>query len=487
MENNKKPQKEEKKGITAKKEENFSEWYQDIILKSELADYSAVSGCIVMRPRSYAVWEKVQQIVDKEFKKIGIQNSYFPLFIPESLLSREEEHVEGFTPEVAWVTHAGDTKLSEKLAVRPTSEAIMYDSYSKWIRNWKDLPLKLNQWNNVVRWEFKHPVPFLRGREFLWNEGHNVYSNEKDLEDDRKAILDIYSNFLKDYMALPAMVGRKTNREKFAGAKATYSIELILPNGKAIQGPDFHDDGQNFAKAYDIKFLNKDSKEEYAYQATYAITTRMLGVMFIMHSDNKGLVLPPKLAENKAVIVPILFDESKKDVLKKANEIRKTLSDLNPLLDEREGYSPGWKFNEWELKGIPIRIELGPKDLEKDQVMVARRDNGEKVAVKIKELSKKIPVMLEEMQDALYGKAEKLMKESIVEIKSLAEFHQAIGEKKIVLAPFCEENSCEEKIKEKEEGVKSLNIPLNQKPLKGKTCFSCGKDAKVMCYFGKSY
>lgn len=487
MDERKKPQKEEKKGMTVKKEDNFSEWYQDIILKSELADYSSVSGCIVMRPRSYAIWEKVQQTVDKEFKKIGVQNSYFPLFIPESLLSREEEHVEGFTPEVAWVTHVGETKLSERLAIRPTSEAIMYDSYSKWIRNWKDLPLKLNQWNNVVRWEFKHPVPFLRGREFLWNEGHNVYSNTQDLDEDREKIMKIYSDFLQDYMALPAMLGRKTDKEKFAGAKATYTLELILPNGKAIQGPDFHDDGQNFAKAYDIKFLDKESKEQYAFQATYAITTRMLGVMFMIHSDNKGLVVPPKLADNKVVIVPILFDESRKEVLKKSNEIKKSLAELNPLLDEREDYSPGWKFNEWELKGIPLRIELGPKDLDKDQVMIARRDTGEKIAVKIKDIPKKVQAMLEEMQESLYKKAEKFMIESIVEIKNVAEFHNAIENKKIVLAPFCSETGCEEKIKEKEEGVKSLNIPLNQKPLKGKKCFSCGNEATVICHFGKSY
>ncbi len=480
-------QKEEKKGITVKKEENFSEWYQDLILKSELADYSSVSGCIVFRPRSYAVWEKVQKVIDAEFKKIGIQNTYFPLFIPESLLSREQEHVKGFVPEVAWVTHAGETKLNERLAVRPTSEAIMYESYSKWVRSWKDLPLKLNQWNSVVRWEFKHAVPFLRTREFLWNEGHNVYSNEQDLEKDRKDILKIYADFLKDYMALPSLVGKKTDREKFAGAKATYSIELILPNGKAIQGPDFHDDGQNFAKAYNIKFLNKDSKEEYAYQATYAITTRMLGVMFAIHSDDKGLVLPPKLADNQVVIIPILFDESKKAVLKKAGEIRKTLSDLNPHLDDREGYSPGWKYSEWELKGVPLRIELGPKDLEKNQVMIARRDNGEKIAVKIKDLSKKVPQMLEDMQKNLYKKAEKLIEEGLVEIKTMPELQKAVQNKKIALAPFCGDPECEEKVREKNEGVKSLNSPLNQKPLKGKKCFSCGKTAEFMVYFGKSY
>ena len=382
--------KEEKIGITTKKEDDFSEWYTQIITKADLADYSSVSGCMVFKPYSYFMWEILQKTVDKEFKKIGIKNCYFPMFIPESLLNKEKAHVEGFSPEVAWVTKAGNTKLSEKLAVRPTSETIMYDSYAKWIRSWRDLPLRLNQWNNVVRWEFKHPVALLRTREFLWNEGHTVFASKQDAEKEKDQILDIYNNFIKDYMALYGVIGKKTEKEKFAGAEYTYSIELFLPSGKAIQGPDFHHDGQNFAKAFNIKFLNKQEKLEYAWQNTFAITTRMIGVMVAVHSDDKGLVLPPKMAPVEIAIIPILFDKTKEKVLKKANEIKKNLTGIRVELDDRDEYNPGWKFNEWEMKGVPVRLEIGPKDLEKEQVILVRRDNNKKEAVKIKQLDKKI-------------------------------------------------------------------------------------------------
>jgi len=364
--------KERTLGITAQKGE-FSEWFTQIMLKADLADYSEVSGCIVFRPTAYEIWEKIKEETDKRFKKLGIKNCYFPLFIPERLLNKEKEHVEGFAPEVAWVTHAGDTKLNERLAIRPTSETIMYPSYSKWIRSWKDLPLKLNQWNNVVRWEFKHPVPFLRTREFLWNEGHTVYSNKKDAEKEKDEIMNIYKDVCENYLALPGLMGRKTEKEKFAGAEYTITLEFYMPNGKAIQGPDFHHDGQKFAKAYDIKFLDKEGKEQYAWQNTFAITTRMLGIMFAMHSDKKGLVLPPNVASNKIVIIPIFFEKNKNKVLKEANKIKEELSEFNPILDDREEYRPGFKFNEYELKGIPIRIELGSKEIQKKEVTIMRR------------------------------------------------------------------------------------------------------------------
>lgn len=479
--------KKEEKGITVKKEQDFSEWYTQVVEKSEFVDYSDVSGTIIFRPLGYSIWEKLKDIIDPQFKALGVKNAYFPLLIPESALKKEAEHVEGFTPEVAWVTHAGNTKLNERLAIRPTSEAIMYLSYSKWIRSWRDLPLKLNQWNNVVRWEFKHPVLLLRSREFLWNEGHTAFSSKEEAEKEKTQIIKIYSDFLKDYMALPFLVGRKTDKEKFAGAEYTLSLELLLPNGKAIQGPDFHHDGQKFAKAYDIKFLDKDGKENYVWQNTWAITTRMLGVMIAVHSDDKGLVIPPKLAPTQAVIVPIIFEDSKKKVLKKAEEIKKSLKDLNIMLDDREEYKPGWKFSEWELKGVPIRIELGPRDLAKNQVMVARRDTGEKEVMKIKDLSKKIPSLLENIQKNLYNKANKFLKQNIVHVKNYNEFKKAIEDKKIVLAPFCHKTNCEDKLKAKSGGAKSLNMPLNQKPLKNQKCFVCGKAATVACYFGKSY
>ena len=478
--------KEEKIGITAKKDKHFSEWYTQVMIKSELADYTEVSGCIVFRPGSYAIWEKIRDYCDKEFKKTGVKNAYFPLLIPEKLLSKEAEHVEGFTPEVAWVTEAGNTKLAERLAVRPTSETIMYDSYSKWIRSWRDLPLKLNQWNNVVRWEFKHPVPFLRTREFLWNEGHTVYATEKEADAERDIILNIYINCLKELMALPCLPGKKSDKEKFAGAEASYSLECYLPNGKAIQGPDFHSDGQNFAEAYNIKFIDKDEKEQYAYQNTWAITTRMIGVMLAIHSDDKGLVIPPKLAENKAVIVPIIFgDDTKEAILKEAKSLEKELKDFNPILDDRDDKTAGWKFNEWELKGIPIRIEIGPRDLEKNQVIVVRRDTLKKEPIKLKDLKKQIPVILESIHNDLYKKAGNLLKNNITKAEKWNDLAKSIKDQKIVLAPWCTTTACEESIKEKT-GAKTLNMPLDQKSVKGK-CINCDKPAKAYVYIGKSY
>src|SRR4030042_3727225 len=385
-------------GLTVKKEENFSEWFTQLIIKSKLADYSCVSGCMVLRPSSYFMWEKIKEEIDKEFKKIGVQNSYFPLFIPESMLAKEIEHGKGFAPEVAWVTHGGSTKLGERLAVRPTSEAIMYDSYSKWIRSWRDLPLLLNQWNNVVRWEFNNPVPFFRTREFLWNEGHSAFATEKEALDEGIKIKEAYETVVEEFMALPGIYGKKTEKEKFAGAVFSEKLHYMLPNGKVIEGPCFHHNGQNFAKAYQIKFLDKNGKEDYVWQNTYAISTRMLGTMFAIHSDDKGLILPPKLVENKIVIIPILFNKTKEKILKESDKIGKELSEFNPILDSREEISPGWKYNEWELKGIPLRIEIGPRDLEKKSVIVVKRTNSKKQVIKIKDLKKQIPILLEEIQ-----------------------------------------------------------------------------------------
>jgi len=478
--------KKSQEGIIVKKEENFSEWYQQLITKSELADYSSVSGCIVFRPLSYSIWETVQKNIDREFKKIGVKNVYFPLLIPESTLSKEKEHVKGFTPEVAWVTQTGDTKLAERLAIRPTSETIMYESYSKWIRSWRDLPLKLNQWNNVIRWEFKHPVPFLRTREFLWNEGHNVFSDQKDLDKDRNSITKIYTDFLENHMALPSLLGKKTDKEKFAGAETTYSLELYFPNGKAIQGPDYHDDGQKFAKAYNIKFLDKDGKDKYAYQSTYAITTRMLGIMFAMHSDNKGLVLPPKMAPNQVVIIPIMFEKNKK-ILEKAKSIFKTLSKNNPILDDRLEVTPGYKFNEWELKGIPFRIEIGPNDLKKNQVILIRRDNLKKIPVKITNIQKTLEKQLKEMQDDLYKKAKKLLDDNTTKSTNLSDTLKKLQDKKIVLVPLKNSKEVEDILKEKAKGTKTLNRPLKQPPIKGKKCIISGKQADYWVYIGKSY
>tara|TARA_Y100000310_G_scaffold137656_1_gene136612 strand:+ start:263 stop:1708 length:1446 start_codon:yes stop_codon:yes gene_type:complete len=475
----------DEKGVTAEKDE-FSEWFTQIMLKADLADYTSVSGAIVFRPRAYAIWEKIVDEVDKRFKKLGIKNAYFPLFIPEKSFAKEAEHVKGFTPEVAWVTHAGDTKLGERLAVRPTSEAIMYESYAKWIRSWRDLPLKINQWNNVVRWEFKHPIPFLRTREFLWNEGHTVYATKDEAENEKDKIIGIYDEICRDFLALPSLIGKKTEKEKFAGAEYTVSMEFFMPNGKAIQGPDFHHDGQNFAKAYGIKFLDKKGKEDYAWQNTFAITTRMLGVLFAIHSDSKGLILPPMVAPEQIVIVPIFSESDKDKIIGKAKEVEKKLGKYRVVLDDREDYRPGFKFNEWELKGVPVRIEIGPKDVAADRVVLVRRDSGDKENVKISGIDKKVDNVLEEIQGDLLDEAEKLLKGAIVKAGKLDQVRKAVNGKKIALAPLCRKEECEDNLKYETGGAKVLNIS-EKESADGQKCVVCGKEADYMGYIGKSY
>jgi len=480
-------EKKETQGLTVKKKDNISEWYTQVIQKADLADYTQVSGCIVFKPNSYEIWERIKYEVDKRLKDMGIKNSYFPLLIPESLLKKEEDHVKGFSPEVAWVTHGGDKKLNERLAIRPTSETIMYDSYSKWIRSWRDLPLRLNQWNSVVRWEFKHAIPFLRTREFLWNEGHTAFATKEEAEQEMKDILKLWQLICNDYLALPSLAGQKTEKEKFAGAEHTWTLEFYLPSGKAAQGPDAHFDGQKFAKAFDIKFLDKDNKAQYVYQNTWAITTRMLGILVMIHGDDKGLILPPRIAPTQIVIVPIITKKDKENVLKKALEIKKGLGkDFRVELDDREIYSPGWKFNEWELKGIPIRIEIGPRDLEKDQVVVVRRDLNTKKVIKQIHIKKEIEALLDTIQRSLFTKAKNLLQENIVEVTAWKEFERVIKDKKIAKAHFCNVTSCEDNIKAKLEGAKSLNIPFEQEG-NLKNCAHCGKKAKVVAYFAKSY
>jgi len=479
-------QKKSQEGLTVKKQENFSEWYTQLITKAELADYTSVSGCIVFRPASWQIWEKIRDEVDIRLKKMKVKNVYFPLFIPESLLKREQEHVKGFSPEVAWVTMAGNTKLPERLAIRPTSEAIMYESYSKWIRSHRDLPLKLNQWSNVVRWEFNNPVPFFRTREFVFNEGHTAFATKQEAEDEAEKIISMYKEILEDYLAIPGIIGKKTDKEKFAGAVYTITIENYLPNKKAIQGPDFHHDGQNFAKAYNIKFKDDKGKEDYVWQNTWAISTRMLGVMFALHSDDKGLVLPPKIATNKIVIIPIMFEKNKK-ILDEAKKLSKELENLNPILDERLEVTPGWKFNEWELKGIPIRIELGPKDLEKKQATIVIRDILSKKEVKIKDLKKSIEKELKDMQDRLYKKAKQLLDSALDKAENLNEALKKLKDQKLVLVPLKNSKEVEDILKEKTNGAKTLNIPEKQPEIKGKKCIISNEPADYWVYVGKSY
>lgn len=483
----KKPAKDDEKqmGITVKKSEDFSEWFTQVVLKSGMADYSIVSGCMVIRPLGMAVWDNIRAACEPRLKQMGVQHSYFPLFIPESLLKKEAAHVEGFTPECAWVTHGGHTPLGEKLAVRPTSEAIMYDSYSKWVRSWRDLPLKLMQWNNVVRWEFKHPTLLMRTREFLWVEGHTAFATKDEAEQEIKDVMDLWKDVCENDLALHGMHGKKTEKEKFAGALGTESLEFFVPNGRMAQGPDAHSDGQNFAKAYDIQFLDKDGNKQFAWQNTWAISTRMVGVLVAVHSDDKGLVLPPRLAPNKVVIVPILFDDSKKDVLAECAKLKKELAAFAPHLDDRDEYTPGWKFNEWELKGTPIRIELGPKDLKAGQAVLVRRDTGEKKIAKLADVKNAVEQMLNAMQKDLHAKSKKMTEAAIVDVKSMDDLVKAIKNKQVGRGAFCNVPECEDIIKEKADGTSTRGILMDKKA--SGNCIQCGKPAKVIVHFAKSY
>jgi prolyl-tRNA synthetase family I len=474
---------EEKKtmGITVKKADDISEWYTQVIQKAELAEYTDVSGCMVIRPRAYSVWEKVQDYFNGRIKKIGVQNAYFPLLIPEHLLTKEKEHVEGFSPEVAWVTHGGSSKLAERLAIRPTSETIMYDSYKKWIRSHTDLPLKINQWCNIIRWEFKHPVPFLRGREFLWQEGHTVFASAEEAEKEVWDIIDIYADVMEELFAVPVMKGKKTDSEKFAGADFTASIETVLPTGKAIQVATSHMLGQNFSKAFGISFIDKDEKKKHPFQNSWGISTRSLGIMVMMHGDDKGLVLPPKVAPVQIVIVPIRASE---ELVAAASDIRKDLHGFDVVVDDRKNYTPGFKFNDWELKGVPLRIEVGPKDMEAKSCVLVRRDTSEKKSVKLVHVRDEARLMLDSMQRDMLAKARIAMEGMIAEVRDEGAFKEAINDKKVGRLPFCNTAACEEEVSAKY-SVKTLNIPLKSHA-SGK-CMFCGKDAKVMICIGKSY
>ena len=473
-------------GMTVKKAENFSEWYQQVLIKSSFMDYTEVSGCLALRPAAYAAWEIISRAVDAEFKKDGIENVYFPMLIPERFLNKEKDHVEGFAPEVAWVTAAGSTEFEERLAVRPTSETIMYPSFSKWVRSWRDLPMRYNQWNSVIRWEFKHPTPFIRSREFLWNEGHTVFATREEAEAERDKILGIYVNALKDYFALPGIDGKKTDNEKFAGAVASFSVEHIMPDGWAIQGPDFHIDGQNFAKAFEIKFLDKAGKTEYAWQNTFAISTRELGVMIATHGDDKGLVLPPMVAYLQIVIVPIYRKDNGENIVtyaKKAEETIKTV--FRTRMDIREGYSPGYKFSEWELKGVPLRIEIGEKEVVDGNVTLVRRDTGEKVVVKLEELQDKCKTILEKIQEDLYTKAKTFMEDRVRRAETYDDMKKLLAEGGMVHAGWCGKTECEKKVKE-ETGAKITNMPFDQ-GIKSDKCIYCGMPAESMANFARSY
>lgn len=478
----------EQLGITVKKSENFSEWYTQVVQKAELADYAPVQGCMVIKPNGYAIWERIIEVLDREFKKKGVKNAYFPQFIPESFLKKEAEHFEGFVPECAWVTIGGGKKLGEKLAIRPTSETMIYSMFSKWIRSWRDLPLKVNQWCNIVRWESSTRF-FIRTTEFLWQEGHTAHRSKEEADKMMLEILEVYKRFIEDYLAIPVLIGKKSEKEKFAGALTTTTLEALMPDGKAIQMGTSHNLGQNFSRVFNVKFLDKDEKEKFVWNTSWGVSTRLIGSLIMTHGDDKGLILPPKIAHTHVVVVPIFYKETeKKKVIEKAKSIKTKLEKegLKVLIDDREEYTPGWKFNEWELKGIPLRVEIGPKDVQKKQVVIARRDNFEKFIVKDKNLIKRVKSIMEEIQRTLFKKAEQRMKEHITTVKDYKEFKKVLKEKGgFVRACWCGRRECEEKIKE-ETGASLRLIPLKKEKVFG-NCIYCGKKAKEVVYFAKAY
>ena len=476
-------------GITVKKSENFSEWYTQAVLKSELADYAPMKGCIIFREYSYAIWEKIQQIFDKRIKERGHKNAYFPVFIPESLLRKEAEHFEGFVPECAWVTIGGNSQLEERLAVRPTSETIIYAMYAKWVRSWRDLPIKLNQWCNIVRWETKATKPFIRTREFLWQEGHTAHATKEEADQEVMEILGIYKDLMENYLAIPVLTGRKSENEKFAGALYTTTLEALMPDGRALQMGTSHNLGQNFAKVFDIKYIGPDEKEHYVWQTSWGISTRLIGAIVMVHGDDRGLIIPPKIAPIQAVVIPIFYKEVEKEViLKKAKEIFEKLknSGISTVLDDRSEYTPGWKFHHWELKGVPLRIEIGPKDLEKKQVTLARRDTFERTTAKEEEVVQAVRKMLEEIQANLYKRAKEFLESHITTVKNYEEFKEALKKKGgFIKACWCSSSTCEKKIKE-ETGATIRLIPF-EKEEPFSNCVYCGKEAKEVAYFAKAY
>ncbi|MBS7615942.1 proline--tRNA ligase [Candidatus Bathyarchaeota archaeon] len=476
-------------GITVKKSEDFSEWYTQVVLKSGLADYAPIKGCMIFRELSYAIWEKIQEIFNEKIKRIGHKNVYFPLFIPESFLKKEAEHFAGFVPEVAWVTMGGDSPLEEKLAIRPTSETIIYATYAKWIRSWRDLPIKLNQWCSVVRWETKATKLFLRTREFLWQEGHTAHATKEEADKEVMEILNEYRDLMESYLAIPVLAGIKSENEKFAGALYTTTIEAMMPDGKALQMGTSHNLGQNFSKVFDIKFIGEDEKEHYVWQTSWGISTRLIGALVMVHGDDKGLVLPPKIAPVQAVIIPIPYRSTDTSaILAKAEEIYTRLqkAGISVVLDDRKEYTPGWKFNDWELKGVPLRIEIGPRDLKNRQVTLARRDTFEKITVKDEEVVNAVAQLLVDIQNSLFNKAKKFLEEKITTVQNYEDFKQVLKDKGgFIRASFCLNSQCEEKIKE-ETGATIRLIPF-EKETPFSNCVYCGGKAKEVVYFARSY
>ncbi len=465
-------------------EVDFAQWYTDVVLKAELIDYSNVKGCMVIKPAGYAIWELIQKQLDDAFKETGVENVYMPMFIPESLLKKEEAHVEGFAPEVAWVTHGGSEPLQERLCVRPTSETLFCDFYKNDIQSYRDLPRLYNQWCSVVRWE-KETRPFLRSREFLWQEGHTAHATAEDAEARTIQMLDLYADFCENVLAMPVVKGRKTEKEKFAGAEATYTIEALMHDGKALQSGTSHNFGDGFAKAFDIQFTDKDNQLKYVHQTSWGMTTRLIGAIIMVHGDDSGLVLPPKVAPTQVMIVPI--QQKKEGILEKASELQTLLkkSGIRVKLDDSDK-SPGWKFSECEMRGIPVRIEMGPRDLQENQCVLVRRDTREKITCSLDALAETVSELLITIQKEMLERAKNHVLTHTYEASDFESFKKTVEEKPgFVKAMWCGDRACEDQIKELT-GATSRCIPFDQTGEEG-TCVCCGKPATQMLYWGRAY
>ena len=474
-------------GITVSKKEDFSEWYTQIVLKAKLADYAPVKGLIVLRPDGYSIWESLRSTFDKKFTSNGIRNGFLPILIPESLLGKEQKHFAGFNPEVFWVTHSGSSEIGDRLALRPTSETLAYTLYSKWIQSWRDLPLKINFWNTALRAEIKGTKPFLRTAEFLWQEGHTVHATQEEAEREVMKILDIYKNTVEEELAIPVTTGKKSEKEKFVGAVYTTTMESIMPDGKALQMGTSHFLGQNFSKPFEVKFADKDNVEHFAWQTSWGVSWRLIGAMIMIHGDDHGLVLPPKVAPIQVVIVPIYKnDEGKEKVLPKVEEIKKILEakEIRVHVDDRNELSPGYKFNDWELKGIPLRIEIGPKDIEKQSVVLAKRYNSEKSSLEFTEVEK-IPTVLDEIQEDMLKDARELARKNTIEISDYIEFKSKIEKGGFFSAPWCGKLECEEKVKE-ETGADIRVIPFGSDNTNEK-CLYCQEQSSSIPIFARGY
>jgi len=473
-------------GITVSKSENFSEWYTQVVIKAELADYAPVKGLIVLRPDGYSIWESIKESLDKKLKETGHRNGFLPVLIPESLLAKEKEHFEGLNPEVFWVTHSGNSEIGDRLALRPTSETLAYSLFSKWIRSWRDLPLKINFWNTALRAEIKGTKPFLRTSEFLWQEGHTVHANKDEAEKEVADILQLYKKIIEEELAIPVITGKKSEKDKFVGAVYTTTLESLMPDGKALQMGTSHFLGQNFSKPFDVKYLNETNTETFAWQTSWGVSWRLIGGMIMTHGDDKGLILPPKIAPIQVVIIPIYTNDDKDSVIQKAHQIKDDLSkiDLRVHLDDREQLTPGFKFNDWEMKGIPIRIEIGPKDIAKKQVVLVRRHNRTKTNLNMDSLTGEISSELKNIQKEMFDAAKKILDERIVRVSEYQQFKEQLDNGKMIDCSWCGNQTCEDKIKE-ETGADIRVIPSDN--TKAETCIYCKNSGTTNVLFARGY